>query len=216
MEFTGFTPETIDFLWGIRFNNNREWFEAHKKQYQETLYMPMKALAQELIPVLKEAPELECKVSRIYRDSRLHPSTPYKESLWICFRRGDLMWGEQPVYFFELTPDKYSYGFLYWFPRPAKMEQFRRQLAENPKPFLAIVEALKVSGLSLSSECYKRPKPCDTPMLQSYFQMKNMGCYREFAVGDRLFTKNLSGDILTTFDQLKPLYSYVKLFNDKM
>lgn len=28
--FTGFTPETIDFLWGIRMNNNREWFLEHK------------------------------------------------------------------------------------------------------------------------------------------------------------------------------------------
>ena len=29
--FTGFTPETIDFLWGIRMNNNRDWFLEHKK-----------------------------------------------------------------------------------------------------------------------------------------------------------------------------------------
>lgn len=28
--FTGFTPETIDFLWGIRMNNNRDWFLEHK------------------------------------------------------------------------------------------------------------------------------------------------------------------------------------------
>ena len=48
--FTGFTPETIDFLWGIRMNNNREWFQEHKKQYVDTLYEPMKALAKELEP----------------------------------------------------------------------------------------------------------------------------------------------------------------------
>ena len=30
MAFTGFAPETFDFLWGIRMNNNRDWFEAHK------------------------------------------------------------------------------------------------------------------------------------------------------------------------------------------
>ena len=24
--FEGFSPETFDFLWGIRMNNNREWF----------------------------------------------------------------------------------------------------------------------------------------------------------------------------------------------
>ena len=29
--FEGFSPETVDFLWGIRLNNNREWFLAHKK-----------------------------------------------------------------------------------------------------------------------------------------------------------------------------------------
>ena len=31
--FEGFSPETIDFLWGIRMNNNREWFQANKKTY---------------------------------------------------------------------------------------------------------------------------------------------------------------------------------------
>ena len=46
--FTGFTPETIDFLWGIRMNNNRDWFLEHKKQYTDTLYEPMKALGADL------------------------------------------------------------------------------------------------------------------------------------------------------------------------
>ena len=32
--FNGFTPAAIDFLWGIRFNNNRDWFQAHKAEYQ--------------------------------------------------------------------------------------------------------------------------------------------------------------------------------------
>ncbi len=36
--FTGFTPEAIDFLWGLRLNNNREWFQEHKQQYQTALY----------------------------------------------------------------------------------------------------------------------------------------------------------------------------------
>ena len=30
--FEGFTPETIDFLWGSRMNNNLDWFTAHKKE----------------------------------------------------------------------------------------------------------------------------------------------------------------------------------------
>ena len=46
--FSGFTPETVDFLWGIRMNNNRDWFQANKQHYIDYLYQPMKALGQEL------------------------------------------------------------------------------------------------------------------------------------------------------------------------
>lgn len=56
MEFQGFTPEALDFLWGIRFNNNREWFSEHKSQYQRALYEPMKALAAELAPDFEHFP----------------------------------------------------------------------------------------------------------------------------------------------------------------
>ena len=36
--FEGFSPETVDFLWGIRMNNNREWFAENKKNYVNYLY----------------------------------------------------------------------------------------------------------------------------------------------------------------------------------
>ena len=38
--FEGFSPETVDFLWGIRMNNNREWFAENKKNYVNYLYEP--------------------------------------------------------------------------------------------------------------------------------------------------------------------------------
>ena len=42
--FTGFTDETVDFMWGIRFNNEKPWFEAHKETYLRSFYQPMRAL----------------------------------------------------------------------------------------------------------------------------------------------------------------------------
>ena len=35
--FTGFTDAAVDFMWGIRFNNERPWFEAHKESYLKLL-----------------------------------------------------------------------------------------------------------------------------------------------------------------------------------
>lgn len=211
MVFQGFFPETIDFLWGIRFNNNREWFEPHKKQYQQTLYEPMKALAKDLYEGLGDLPELECKVSRIYRDARLHPSTPYKESLWTCFRTSDAMWGEQPVFFFELTPDDYSFGFLFWFPRTAQMEQLRRLLSADPRPFTSIIDELEqTTPIRLQYDSFKRPKPCSDPALERYFKMKNFGAFVNRSIDEKLFSPELVTEIRETFDALKPLMRYCR------
>ena len=82
--FEGFCPETVDFLWGIRMNNNREWFLEHKKDYVNHLYAPMKALGKDLFQPFLDKSGCLLKVSRIYRDARMHHPLPYKESLWIC------------------------------------------------------------------------------------------------------------------------------------
>jgi uncharacterized protein (DUF2461 family) len=38
--FQGFSEKTVRFLWGIRFNNERSWFEAHRDEYREVLEGP--------------------------------------------------------------------------------------------------------------------------------------------------------------------------------
>lgn len=133
--FAGFSPETIDFLWGIRMNNNRDWFLAHKDEYERYLYRPMKELGQALFEPFRDIPGLELKVSRIYRDARLHPPVPYKESLWICIRRHVESWDRNPALFFEIRPEGASCGFLLWRPATAAMESFRQALAGRPGSF---------------------------------------------------------------------------------
>ena len=133
--FTGYSPETIDFLWGIRMNNNREWFTEHKKDYVKYLYEPTKALGQELFQPFLDKPGNVLKVSRIYRDARMHPPTPYKESLWICIRQDVQWWAENPCLYFEINPEGISYGFFIWKPRTAAMEDFRRYITAYPRTF---------------------------------------------------------------------------------
>lgn len=88
--FKGFSPETIDFLWGIRFNNEKSWFDAHKECYQAKLYTPMKELAKEVSEPFLQIPGMVCRVSRIYRDARrIYNGKPYKESLWMVPARGE-------------------------------------------------------------------------------------------------------------------------------
>lgn len=212
--FTGFTPETVDFLWGIRLNNNREWFQEHKKDYVNFLYEPMKALGKDLFqPFLERSGDI-CKVSRIYRDARMHPPEPYKESLWVCIRQDVEWWGENPCLYFEINPEGVDYGFFVWKPRTATLEDFRRRIAAKPDEFLGMVEKVEsATGQKIQAECYKRPKPCDDPALQPYFAWKGqIGCTRHEDYGEATFGPQLGERVAEFFNQLLPLYDYFNRF----
>ena len=212
--FTGFTPETMDFLWGIRMNNNRDWFTQHKGDYVRTLYEPMKELGQAVFQPFLERPGNLLKVSRIYRDARMHPPTPYKESLWLCIRRDVDWWAENPCLYFELNPEGANYGFFYWKPRTSMLEDFRRNISAKPDDFLKLIARTEAAvGQPVTAECYKRPKPTDNPALTPYFAWKGqIGCTREIAPGDRLFGSQLEEEVSGFFEALTPLYEYFNQF----
>ena len=42
--FQGFSQGAVDFLWGVRFNNERSWFEAHKQEYLDLVIAPLQEL----------------------------------------------------------------------------------------------------------------------------------------------------------------------------
>ncbi len=212
--FTGFSPETVDFLWGIRMNNNRDWFTANKKQYVSTLYEPMKALGAELFtPFLDRSGDI-LKVSRIYRDARMHPPTPYKESLWICIRKDVEWWAENPCLYFQIDPDGIDYGFFFWKPTTVAMEQFRHTIAARPDEFLTMLGSVEKSvSQSVVAECYKRPKPCENEALAPYFAWKGqIGCTRHEDFSEAVFGPQLATRVREYFEQLLPLYDYFDQF----
>ena len=212
--FTGFIPETVDFLWGIRLNNNRDWFLEHKKQYVDTLYEPMKALGKDLFqPFLERSGDI-LKVSRIYRDARLHHPLPYKESLWICIRQDVEWWAENPCLYFEINPEGVDYGFFIWKPRTTTMEDFRRLISAKPDEFLSMIESVEQSvGQPVTADCYKRPKPCEDPRLMPYFAWKaQIGCTRHEDFSEDTFGPQLGERVADFFEKLLPLYDYFNKF----
>ena len=212
--FNGFSPETVDFLWGIRLNNNREWFLAHKKDYVNYLYEPTKALGAALMEPFVDKPGCLLKVSRIYRDARLHHPLPYKESLWICIRQDVEWWGENPCLYFEINPEGVDYGFFIWQPRPGAMKQFRKQIAAEPRPFLEMIEKVESStGLTITAEEYKRPEKCDDPDLARFFRWKGkLDCTVHEDFGPDTFGPGLAERVRDLLVKLEPLYDYFNRF----
>lgn len=209
-QFRGFSPETIDFLWGIRFNNNREWFAAHKEEYQRTLYEPMKALSREVGAAFSHVDGMKMHLSRIYRDMRMHPPTFYKDSLWFCLRYSDGPWLEHPGLCFEIRPEGYRYGFLYAHPKAAAMEALRQRIKEAPDPFLkAVRQGEKGSGIVLQGDAYARPKPCENPIIAPYFGLKNLIAIRDCLPDDMLFSPALGEEVKKSLLAWLPLWEYL-------
>lgn len=208
--FNGFTPAAIDFLWGIRFNNNRDWFQEHKAEYQRDLYQPMLALAD----AVREKFQIEgtvLKTSRIYRDVRYSGGIPYKEHLWFCIRQDNVFWSEHPSMYFQIEPEGGSFGFIHYAPKAALMNLHRKKLLEKPGAFLSIVEQLEKDGrFTDQSTRYKRPKPGGTPELEHWYQLKNCFFQQEIPVGDALFDSKLPETLADGFRTLKPMYDYFR------
>ena len=214
MMFQGFSNETVDFMWGIRFNNEKGWFEAHKDQYKTCFYNPLRELAGTVYEAVDgRYPELGLvnKVSRIYRDARrLHGQGPYKDRLWFSMERPSEDWTGDPVFWFELAPEGYTYGLGYYYARPITMAKFRRRLDTNPKPFEKLVRAFNRQDVfTLDGVDYKRPKGETTPLLAPWYNKKGFNLSAGGENGGVLFTPRLPELLIQGYDSLVPFYRYL-------
>lgn len=212
--FQGFSQQTVDFLWGIRFNNERGWFSEHKQDYLTYLYEPMKELgAQVQAGLLERFPHsgLNLKISRIYRDARrLFGRGPYKDHLWLSlFRWDEGEDGARPVLWFELTPDGFSYGMGFWCAKAAVMEKHRARIDGNPAPLLELDGLLKrQKDLALTGPEYARRKSCALPELADWYNKKSLAVSFDSPLTEELYSPALADTLVDAFSFLMPFYDY--------
>ncbi len=210
--FQGFSPDAVDFLWGVRFNNNREWFLAHKQDYLTFVDKPLRELSQQLFAAMNEAyPKLGLQqhVSRIYRDARrLFGRGPYKDHLWFVLERPDEEHVGRPAFYFELAPNYFSYGCGFWEMPPATAAKLRARIERDPKPLAAIARKIEKSRFTLFGDTYKRPKGDVGTLLNPWYNRRNIGVSYDDNCEGVLFTPELYDEILEGFRFLMPFYQY--------
>ena len=212
--FTGFTDETVEFMWGIRFNNNREWFEAHKETYLQCFYRPMRQLGEEIYQFLREKRpdyDLIYKVTRIYRDARrLRGRGPYKENLWFSVEEPAEEWTAKPTFWFEIGPDGWNYGMGYYLPKPLTMAKLRARVDRDPKTMEKLTRTLEnQEEFFLETQDYKRPKgPAPSPVLEPWYRMKGFTICHGDKLTEELFDRRIVERIQKGMEFLLPYYDY--------
>lgn len=213
--FQGFSQETVDFMWGIRFNNERSWFMAHKEEYQKYLYAPMKELGAEVQErLLEKFPDsgLNMKVSRIYRDARrLFGRGPYKDHLWLSiFRWEGEEDGARPVLWFELTPDGWSYGMGFWAAKAVVMAKHRARIDRDHRPLLRLANRLNkqeefvLDGPEYSKMSSQPPHEGVT----GWYKKKSIALIHEEPLTEELYSRELVDRLVEGFTFLMPYYDY--------
>ena len=211
--FEGFSQETVDFMWGIRFNNEKSWFEAHKSDYQTYFLNPMKELGGQVQEgLLDRFPKcgLNLKISRIYRDARrLFGRGPYKDHLWLSLFRWENESSGHPVFWFELAPDGWSYGMGFWDAQAVTMEKHRARIDRDPRPLLKLHNKLaKQEEFVLQGPEYKQPKPCAHPKLDAWYNKKSLDVGHTEPLSEILYGPELADRLVEGFSFLMPYYDY--------
>ena len=211
--FQGFTPAAVEFLWGICLNNERGWFMEHKQDYHDFVEKPIKELGREVFDALCEDfpnTDWQLHVCRIYRDARrLHGRGPYKDHMWFTIHRPHERFEPVPALYFEIAPSYFSYGCGFWDAGADIMAKHRARIDQRPGELEAIVRRLEHSRFVLGGEEYKRPKGDAGPLLNPWYNRKNLFLSFDDDPEGALFTPQLKEDILEGFHTLMPLYRYL-------
>ena len=165
--FEGFSTSTFAFLEALAFNNNRDWFEAHRQDYEAMLLEPALALISDMAETIEAispryhavAKKSGGSLMRIYRDTRFSKDkTPYKTNIGIQFRHEREADVHTPGFYIHLSVGECFLGVGSWRPEAADLQKIRERIANHPAEYTdAVSQATASSGLRVMGESLKKP-----------------------------------------------------------
>ncbi len=147
---TYFSDRSFRFLRGLARHNEREWFHAHKQDYEDHVRGPFLALIADLQPVLREVSEhfradpktVGGSLFRIHRDTRFsNDKTPYKRWQGARLFHARSREVEAPSFYLHLQPGHCFVGAGLWHPEPETLRRVRQFIVDNPGNWAAAAHA---------------------------------------------------------------------------
>jgi uncharacterized protein (TIGR02453 family) len=206
VRFEGWPKPALQFFHGLKRDNTKIYFEAHRSVYEDQVRQPMEALLADLEQDL--GPGSEAKIFRLNRDLRFSPDKrPYKEHL------GAYISGARASGFYLQV----SAGGLYLAMgahemAPDQLTRFRDAVAGKDGEKLArIVAALHKDGFEVSEPSFKRVPagyPADHPRGE-LLRCKGLMASRSWKPGPWLHTVEAKQRVRQAITASKPLTGWL-------
>lgn len=218
-----FSIETLDFLSLNRAMNSREWFHAHRAEYESLVVAPMAELVDALAPVMAEIdPALICdprvgkSISRIWRDTRRGPELPiYRDVMWLTFLREK--YAALPGFWFEFSPRALRWGCGWYQTPPEVMDAARTLVKEGSRAYQAVKRAAKKRpDFVLEDTRYKRSRHPDAPEDDRlWLDQRSLCLIRDEGDIDALFDGALAERLSDDFRAMAPVYGFFMAAYDR-
>ena len=136
-----FTDKSFRFLRALTRHNERDWFHAHKPEYEAHLRQPYQRLLIDLQPILagislhfRADPRMVGgSLFRIQRDTRYaHDKSPYKTWQGAKLYHERARQVEAPSFHIHVQPGKCFVGAGLWQPETATQRRVRQFIFDNP------------------------------------------------------------------------------------
>ncbi len=215
------TPTTLSFLKTLKKNNNKEWFDAHRKNYdivKENFETFVQALLDKMILFDEDLQELRAKecIFRINRDIRFSKNkTPYKVNRSAYFSRG----GKKSIYagyYVHIQPGGNSFaGGGLWMPESNELKKLRQEIDYCLPEFKKIISspAFKKQYGALEREesqvLVNVPKGYDKENPAAEFlKMKSFVATRSFT-DEEVISPKFAEKVSASFKVLMPLIKFM-------
>lgn len=230
-----FMPATFAFLDALAANNSREWFTAHKPDYEQHVKQPLLRLIADLAEPMKtisphyvsNPKPVGGSMFRIHRDTRFAADkTPYKPWAAASFyhqatravtRGGDADQGtmgrlDAPGFYLHIKPGGSFIGGGIWHPQPETLKRIRAYLVNNPASWKAATRApafVKTFG-SLTGDSAKRPPAGFDPQHELIEDLKRRDYIASAPLPDEvLLAPDLLRQMIRRYQQVGPLIDWL-------
>ena len=215
-----FSPASFDFLTRLNANNNRDWFDRHKQEYEDAVRNPaldfIAAMADDIEAISPHFLAVPRKVGgslmRVYRDVRFgRDKRPFKTNIGIQFRHFQGKDVHAPGFYVHLEPKECFLGVGIWHPDAPALGRIRTAIAENSAAWIKVSRDKKFSktyelaGDSLANA--PRGYAKDHPLLED---LKRTDFIAIAGFGSRLATSaNFKPEVVKSFRSAVPYMQFL-------
>ena len=219
--FKGFPKEMMTFFNALTKNNDKAWFDAHKKEYEthvkrpsEDFVVAMGEKLKQLSPRIMAIPRVNQSLFRVNRDTRFsNDKSPYKTNLGIWFWEGNRKRMECSGFYFHLGDGELMLGTgLYMFGKEALTRYREAVIDKKLGPQLKnTVAELSKKGYSLHGRHYKRvPQGFDASHELAEFLLYNgLAAMTEEKIPEKIYSGTIVDYAFSHFKKMSPLHKWL-------